>query len=168
MSVPTTQDVLFRAIVEQLKAVLSLDDAHCYYTMASVKYAQVPQGGDFWIEVSDGNSILPEGMQISGGRNQCVESMRVATVGYARTLLDPGSHGISRATDPQRGLFLIKQRMLYALCDWEPFDPEGNLLTNEPMHAMSGVPANWDAEENRGDVTLLWPVEFQWSFAAMQ
>lgn len=164
--IDTTPEIIIEAMLTRLRTVLRLDPSRCYYTADSLRYAQIPKGGDFWIEVSDGGGQFDPAQQIGGGDDMCTESCLVMVTGYSRVLLDAGSRMDRRSTDPRRGLFGLKRRILKALVEHDLLDEDGNTFLREPLHAVRATPLDWSKEKNIGSVSVGFHVEFDWDLAS--
>jgi hypothetical protein len=163
--IQTTPDVVLASLLVRLQSFFSLDESHCYYTAEAVRYAQIPKGGDLWIEVSDGGGQFDPAQQIGGGAAMCTESALVVVTGYARVLLDAAARMDRRANDPRRGLLPLKGKILQALVDYDLPDPNGNAFLREPLHAVKSWPLDWNRENNCGSIAIAFHVEFDWDLA---
>lgn len=68
-----------------------------------------------FVTVAPGYSSFGEGFQIGGGAKQCTEEMGVDITIWSRYPPTQVSHDASSLTDPVRGLYQIKGRILRAL-----------------------------------------------------
>ncbi len=109
--VDLTQDVVLKALTSHLRDALKLNERNCYETFDPLSPA-IPKGGDYFVTVSSGDGVFPEGEQDAGN---LTEEWIVIVTAYSRIRLDSPDHDERLLHDPRRGMFELKRKILKAL-----------------------------------------------------
>lgn len=169
--IDTDQATILLAVISRLQTNLQLDDSHCFLTLDPMAPVGEPKagntaGGDYWLTVSAGDSVFPDGFQEGGGINQVFEDATVVVMGYTRIRLDRTNHDTKLLTDLMRGLMPIKARILAAMLkDDEPLvDEKGNPLLREcPIRAVAPTKPWHDDKKSVGGIGVIFATPFDWN-----
>ena len=162
--VDITQDRVLQAVVARLRKELTLDEASCYLTFSPLVPPTVQPGGDWYVNVSPGQSEFDEGMQIGGGQEQLMEDMLVRVTAFVRMRLDRAERDDRMLLEGVRGLTQVKLKILKALVAHDLVDPklESNVFLRQLVVAASADKPDYDEEKAIGWQTINFRVAFDW------
>lgn len=166
--IPTDHATVLQAVVDRL--IDQLEDVgvsgKTCFIADEPEIVETPSADNLFITVCPIDSQFDEGALVGAAENLCIEESGVLVSIHSAMDLDRVEHAKAVLTNSQRGLLVIKQRILKALTGHRLVDGGGNeLLVNliHPMRAQNLVPRNDRTRLKR--VSLMFSTDFQWDLS---
>lgn len=145
---PTDQVTVLNAVVAKIRkdmADIFGNDQTCFITARPIPSVEVSE--EMFCTVCPDSSQFDQGMPDGGASWQICENSVFRVTAFTKIALDQMEHETIAFLDGDRGLLVLKKRLLQCLAGQQLYSPAGNPLLLECLR-----PAHCRHEENRQDM----------------
>jgi len=155
----TTQDAVLLAIVDRLRAKLSLSESECFLSVHPE--GQPTVNHNLWMTVSPEDGQIDGSAFVGGGAATLFEETFAVITIFSAMRLDRPEHSVSFLTEEARGVLVAKRKVLKALAGFDPTNTDGDMILNEPLIPTS-CPRPLNDRQRIGDVQLWFSLSYCW------